>query len=240
MDPATPVNVAKGAAVTSIAAGTFAALHGLYRGSRHPGPLAISAAVNGGIAGTIFFAIREVVVSPVLQATVRRSEPAHGASTSHSSETQPSWTQLRTRYLLDSAMSGAFTGAVINKWRKGRVMAGARTAALICTLLQLGYNELGVMRVKYVTRRIQETQPRFDATPAPPPTLPEAQKEPKITFVDRIMGIIGFRKLSDEEYLKTLKKQRDEALARIAVLEREREEMVLSSDPRERPATTSP
>ena len=40
---------------TAVTAGTFTAIHALLRGSRHPSPLALSSAVNGGIAGAIFF-----------------------------------------------------------------------------------------------------------------------------------------------------------------------------------------
>ncbi|KAI0647317.1 hypothetical protein C8Q79DRAFT_1000261 [Trametes meyenii] len=237
MDPETPVNIAKGAAVTcefvlqfaivvygvltsipAVAAGTFTALHSLYRGSRHPVPLALSAASNGGIAGAIFFGIREVVVSPLLRAALVPAEPDLPSSSS-STNFPPSWSQLRTHHLLDSAASGALTGAIINKWRNGRVLAGASTAAFICTLLQLGFNELGVARIKYISRKIHETQ---DA-PAPLPA-PEVAATPKVSIFDRFLGIIGFRKLSDDEYLKVLKKQRDEALERIAVLEKERSE----------------
>ncbi|KAH9901557.1 hypothetical protein C8Q73DRAFT_723736 [Cubamyces lactineus] len=127
--------------------------------------------------------------------------------------------------MLETTVSGALTGAIINKWRRGNVLAGARTAGLLCALVQLGYNELGVMRIKYVSRKLQEarTQPGV-AAPVPVPLPTEATDKPKTSVFDRLMGIIGFRKLSDEEYLKVLKKQRDEALERIAVLEWERSE----------------
>ncbi|CDO73539.1 hypothetical protein BN946_scf185014.g9 [Trametes cinnabarina] len=125
--------------------------------------------------------------------------------------------------MLDSTVSGAFTGAIINRWRNGQIMAGARTAGLICALLQLGYNEIGVMRIKYVSRKLHETRAQSETVLAPTP-VPEKDTTPKVSFFDRAMSVIGFRKLSDEEYLKTLKKQRDEALSRIAVLERERSE----------------
>ena len=59
------------------------------------------------------------------------------------------------------------------------------------------------------------------APSAPPPAAPE---KPRMSIFDRLMTVIGFRKLTDEEYLKALKKQRDEALERIAVLEQERRE----------------
>ncbi|KAL7283599.1 hypothetical protein ACG7TL_003034 [Trametes sanguinea] len=131
--------------------------------------------------------------------------------------------------MLDTTVSGALTGAVINRWQNGRVWAGARTAALLCALLQLGYNETGVMRIKYVSRKLQETQSQPQAALAPVP-VQEKDASPKMSFFDRAMSIIGFRKLTDEEYLKTLKKQRDEALARIAALERERAESLQAEE----------
>lgn len=81
------------------------------------------------------------------------------------------------------------------------------------------------MRIKYVTRKIQEP-----TAPNPLPVPPERPDEVRLSFFDHLLGIIGFRKLSEEEYLKTLKKQRDEALARIAVLERERQERAHAAD----------
>ena len=84
-------------------------------------------------------------------------------------------------------------------------------------MFQLGYNELGIVRVKFVSRKIQEKTVEPEA--APTPISPE-----RTTLFDRFLSVIGFRKLSDEEYLKVLKKQRDEALQRIAVLEQERRE----------------
>ncbi|OJT09105.1 hypothetical protein TRAPUB_14432 [Trametes pubescens] len=101
----------------------------------------------------------------------------------------------------------------------GNVLAGARTAGLVCALVQLGYNELGVTRIKFVTRKIEEA-----AAPVPAPAISEPTDTPKMTLFDHALSLIGFRKLSEEEYVKVLKKQRDEALERIAVLERERAE----------------
>ena len=77
------------------------------------------------------------------------------------------------------------------------------------------------MRIKLVSRQIQEarTQPS-----------PLEDRRQQTTIFDRFLGLIGFRKLSEEEYLQTLKKQRDEALARIAVLEREHREQEQTAD----------
>ncbi|KAI0780678.1 hypothetical protein BD413DRAFT_600231 [Trametes elegans] len=239
MDPTTPVNIAKGAVATcefvlntvvavsaTLATGSFTALLALARGSSHPTPLALSAGTNGGIAGAIFFGTREVIVTPLLQATLRNGNPSQGTSSSAGPSSQPTWTQLRTYHLLDSATSGALTGAIINKWRNGRVLAGARTAGLICTFIQLGFNELGVMRIKYVSRELQKARSSPEPVPQPAPSDAE-----KYSWFDRALSLIGFRKMSDEEYLKTLKKQRDEALQRIADLERGRSEQTELQDP---------
>ena len=115
---------------------------------------------------------------------------------------------------------------------KSGIWSGARTAGLLCTLVQLGFNEVGVMRIKFVSRKIQESQ---SPLPADIPALPTAFEDgPRLSIFDRLLGIIGFRKLTDDEYIKVLKKQRNEALQRIAVLEQERREREEShEDPRE-------
>ena len=88
------------------------------------------------------------------------------------------------------------------------------------------------MRIKFVSRKIQESQ---SPLPVDIPALPTASEDgPRLSIFDRLLGIIGFRKLTDDEYLKVLKKQRNEALQRIAVLEQERREREEShEDPRE-------
>ncbi|KAI0748584.1 hypothetical protein C8Q80DRAFT_748250 [Daedaleopsis nitida] len=206
----------------TLAAGTLTTLHALYQGSRHPTPLALSASVNGGIAGAIFFSIREVLVGPALRSAV---PSARHAQESSNVSPQSSWAHLRMRQLPDSTVSGALTGAILNAWQHGRsrLWAGARTGGIICAVLQWGHNEMGIMRVKFVSRKIQES--RSPSAPSPAPTSPpDDPTKPRITVFDRLVSVIGFRKLSDEEYLKAVKKQRDEALARIAVLEQERKE----------------
>ncbi len=76
------------------------------------------------------------------------------------------------------------------------------------------------MRVKFVSRKIQESHSAPEIAPLPL----DKPEGPRTSIVDRLMAVIGFIKLTDEEYLKVLKKQRDEALERISVLEHERRE----------------
>ncbi len=81
------------------------------------------------------------------------------------------------------------------------------------------------MRVKFVSRKIKETRPPADVVPVSDAPTPVSDPS-RLSIFDRLVRVIGFRKLTDEEYLEALKKQRDEALARIAVIERERRERV--------------
>ena len=76
------------------------------------------------------------------------------------------------------------------------------------------------MRVKFVSRKIQESH----SAPQVAPLASDKPEAPRTSIVDRLMAVIGFTKLTDEEYLKVLKKQRNEALERIAILEQERKE----------------
>jgi hypothetical protein len=94
-------------------------------------------------------------------------------------------------------------------------LPGALTAGAICTLLQLAYNELGILRLKYVSRYPSPVQPLHH----PPPVAVVPQKH----TLERILITLGMRSLSDEEYLRKLKTTRDIHLKRIEELELERQ-----------------
>lgn len=129
------------------------------------------------------------------------------------------------------------------------VPAGAITATLMCTLIQLVVNEASIFRVRYVSRRMQ---PPADATivpstsssfssenilSSPPsgsiprnptPSLPHESSPThpsppshSSSLSERILGLIGVKKMSDEEYLERLKKRRDGYLERIEEIEKQ-------------------
>ena len=85
----------------------------------------------------------------------------------------------------------------------------ALTAGLFCAALQYGYNGLRVRRLRSLGEGSQAKEPM-------------AAPEPKENHSWSWMP--GFTKVSDEEYLIRLKKQREHALARIAILEQEEEQ----------------
>ena len=119
------------------------------------------------------------------------------------------------------------------------IMPGAVTASLLCTFLQVAYNELGIMRLKFISDQLKKTQAQQDdagKTLAPATKLPEtATSTPEASIVvvppppsqpmsERIFAWLGFQRVSDEDYLERLKAERDGHLRRIAELEKEKQD----------------
>lgn len=107
-------------------------------------------------------------------------------------------------------------------------MPGVVTAGLVCTMLQFAYNELGIARIKYVSRKLQPPpQPPASSTstsavPQPAPPAPsQADDEPKPSLSERVFTALGWHKVSDEQYLEKLRLKREMYLHRIAELEKE-------------------
>lgn len=194
--------------------------------------MAISAAINGGIAGATFFNFRGYIVNHTLLLALPASSRYRRIREFYTTpshlrvpEQKLTFWDMRVNQVPESALSGAFTGAVLNAWKRGPkgAVPGMSTGLIACSLIQMLYNEAGVARVKYVTRRLQNPQ---DA----PPMLPAAQElseasdhVPAQPVFGRILSMLGFHRMSNEEYLERLKEKRDRYLLRIAELEQEAE-----------------
>ena len=96
---------------------------------------------------------------------------------------------------------GTFTGMVFG--------------SVFCTLGQALYNEMGVQRLKFISRRYH--------TPSQPPTpstvSEAADSAPKKPLLDRVIHVMGINRLSDEEYLAQMRERRAAYLLRIEKLE---------------------
>jgi len=80
------------------------------------------------------------------------------------------------------------------------------------------YNETGVQRLKYISRRYPIPSPGQPPTPSTVSGLAEPSV-PKKPLLDRVIHAIGINRLSDEEYLAQMKKKRAAYLRRIEKLE---------------------
>lgn len=88
------------------------------------------------------------------------------------------------------------------------IFPGALTIGAICTLLQVAYNEAGIVRLRYIYG-LQTLKP---ATPIGPPAK---------SLSDRFLDILGVQVVTEDEYLKKMKLTRDAHLKRIAELEQQ-------------------
>ncbi|KAF9227857.1 hypothetical protein BS17DRAFT_774423 [Gyrodon lividus] len=243
MDPSAPQTVMKGVAITSSTCGVTAGLYGVCKQSS-PGNLFLFSAVNSGIAAATFFSIREYIVSPALVLThpgkqyrLRRHRLIPVVVDSTHDELPLSWSDIRTSRLLDSGISGALTGGILNTWKRGRrgLVPGLTTGALMCTLLQWTFNESDIVRINYISQNLTAPEQRTipgDAVKSPRVEVPQPSIPRSIavdslevdSLMDRILSLFC-RRVSDEEYLKRLKVQRDSHLRRIVELEEEQKEI---------------
>ena len=102
----------------------------------------------------------------------------------------------------------------------GGTFTGMMFGSVFCTLGQVLYNEIGVQRIKFISRR-------YPIPSRPPtPTVPELAEPliPKQPLLDRMIHAIGINRLSDEEYLTQMREKRASHLRRIAKLEAQLEE----------------
>jgi hypothetical protein len=100
-------------------------------------------------------------------------------------------------------------------------LTGMMFGSVLCTLGQVVYNEMGVQRLKFISRRYY-----FPSQPPTPPTVfePAEASVPKKPLLDRMIHAIGINRLSDEEYLAQIKENRAAYLRRIEKLEAQLEE----------------
>ena len=96
------------------------------------------------------------------------------------------------------------------------VIPGAVTGGLICTLAQFVWNELEVTRVRFVSRSKRQTLSELDRPP-------ERQKTFSEKLMDGLGLVIPIKKLSDEEYLQKLLKEREEVERRLEAVQEELE-----------------
>ncbi|PBL02383.1 hypothetical protein ARMGADRAFT_1158927 [Armillaria gallica] len=221
--------VIQGTVITSTTCAFITGAYGILNRFPNYAELSAAAAINSGATAATFFGIREYVISPVLIRTVpgvqyarrRRDAGISQLPTDGDVPENVSWTEMRTNKLLDTGISGAITGGVLRGITTGRsaIVSGGITASIASTLVQLGYNELLVTRLKYVSQ--QSTQ---SADPEP---RQNRWAERRAT----VMSWFGLSKYSDEEFLESMKAQRSQYLARIGELERQLEKERTEQEP---------
>lgn len=199
-----------------------------------------------------FFTMREYIISPILVHTLpldqyerRRHELGISRASQETdnllaSTSGPQFSSMRSQKVLDSALSGMAAGGLLRGLRSGpkAAVSGAITVGAAATLLQLGFNEFTVQRLKLISRQrspeggIISTTPQSGLTLRSPLAIeqgptpggsPTPEQEPT-SWKTKALSLLGIKKLSEDEYLQRLKLQRENHLLRIAELERKLEE----------------
>ncbi|THU85645.1 hypothetical protein K435DRAFT_869066 [Dendrothele bispora CBS 962.96] len=220
---------------TLVTCNSFAtSVYAVTTGKPNYGALTTAAAINSGVSAFTFFSFREYLVSPcfVYALPLAQYERKRAEMRLQPGEELPqlTWNQIRTDKLLDSGASGFATGGLIRGIAAGprAVLSGGVTAGFLCSLLQYMYNELKVARLIYLSHKSNVAQKQSLPDSSIPRTVdvhnglsnPPTFGKP---WTARMLKYIGIRTLSDEEYLETLKLQRDGHLKKIAELEKELE-----------------
>lgn len=91
------------------------------------------------------------------------------------------------------------------------IVPGALSIGAVCTLLQLAYNEAGIIRLQYISGLNRSRT-------LPTPTTLSA---PSLSMSDRFLALLGLKPVTDEEYIAKVKTTRDGYLKRIAELEQQ-------------------
>ena len=93
---------------------------------------------------------------------------------------------------------------------------------MAATLLQLGYNEFTVQRLKLIVhqRSSKDGSVPADSHPRPASVFSELEQHETMSLKTRVLSLLGVQRLTEDEYLQRLKIQRDHYLLQIAKLER--------------------
>ena len=106
------------------------------------------------------------------------------------------------------------------------IVSGAVTASTVCIMLQYACNELGIAKLRYVSRLQEEN--RLLKTQSSSNQLQNGSSnqayEPSSSVFQRLLKVIGLAPVSDEEYLLKLKRSREVYLKRMVELEKQVEE----------------
>jgi hypothetical protein len=189
---------------------------------------------TGGLSNDLK-GFREFVVTPSLVQFAPGEYYARRRDLTNETPTLQGMTlaDLRWNKLLDSGMSGLLTGAVLRRLRcecllcvfrrhsrdvhlAGPILPGAMVVGATATALQYVYNELSIMRLRYVSNYVAEQRDRKRDGAAVNKVTDSA--------LQSLLKLFGVVPISDEEYLEKLRRSREIYLQRIAKLEEQIEE----------------
>ncbi|GAC76076.1 hypothetical protein PANT_19d00100 [Moesziomyces antarcticus T-34] len=234
-----PIQVVKGSLLTALGGGLFGSAYGVLKGRQGAGTiLGTRMAMSSFAFAFPFFAVREYVVSPVLNRTSSGPDPAN-----RSMRLRTVAPNRHTHNLLASGLAGAVVGAGAAAFTRGprAIHKGVATFGLACTALQLVGNETRIVRdalLRPSPRPVpvaaspsspdaavsasQAVAPMADVQPTPSASeMQEAKPQKSASWLSKVKNAMPIRSVTDEEYEEKLNKRLTSVNQRMADVETE-------------------
>lgn len=260
-----PIQVVKGSLLTALVGGVSGSIYGMLRGRQGAGTvLGTRMALSSFAFAFPFFAVREYVMSPVLNRTSSGPDPAN-----RNMRLRTVTRNRHTHNLLASGLAGAVVGAGAAGFARGpqAIHKGIVTFGVACTALQFAGNETRIVRdaiIRPAPRAVavpesmsahnssdaavsasQAAAPLVDIEPTPQRSEEKADKaqasEGSKSWLSKVKNVMPIRTVSDEEYEVKLKERLNGVNQRMADVEteiREIEEMMKQQQKEENSAAS--
>jgi hypothetical protein len=111
------------------------------------------------------------------------------------------------------------------------IVSGAVTASTVCIVLQYACNELGIAKLRYVSK-LQEENKLLITQPSSKLQNGKQVNEASGSIFQQVLKLVGLAPVSDEEYLTKLKRTREVYLKRVVEFEKQVEEEKNTKKPR--------
>lgn len=240
-----PIQVVKGSLLAALVGGVSGSIYGVLKGRQGAGTvLGTRMAFSSFAFGFPFFAVREYIVSPVLNRT------SSGPDLANRHMCLRTVTKNKhTDKLLASGLAGAVVGAGAAAFTRGpqAIHKGIATFGVACTGLQLAGNELRVVRdavIRPIPRGTHiavpeemKTSSSDAAVSASQAVVPMVDVQPQQGaqqkqeaakqqgggkgWLEKVKGAMPIRSVSDEEYEQKLKERLSGVNQRMADVEAE-------------------
>ncbi|CDW97922.1 hypothetical protein [Sporisorium scitamineum] len=227
-----PIQVVKGSLLAALVGGISGSIYGVLRGRQGAGTvLGTRMAFSSFAFAFPFFAVREYVVSPVLNRTSSGPDPAN-----RHMRLRTVVQNRHTHNVLASGLAGAVVGAGAAAFTRGpaAIHKGVVTFGVVCAGLQLMGNEARIVRdaiIRPSPRPVavpvqgsssdaavsasQAAAPLVDIQPKAQPAQRSEDKEQqaKSGWLSKVKNAMPIRSVSDEEYEVKLKERLKGCLA---------------------------
>ncbi|KAJ9479417.1 hypothetical protein PHBOTO_002893 [Pseudozyma hubeiensis] len=233
-----PVQVVKGSLLSALVGGVSGSIYGVLKGRRGAGTvLGTRMAFSTFAFAFPFFAVREYVMSPVLNRSSSGFDPAN-----RHMRLRTVAKNRHTHNLLASGLAGAVVGAGAAAFTRGpaAIHKGIVTFGVACTGLQLAGNEARIVRdtmIRPAPRAVSVPESMTAQTDPSEPTVaaPQAAETPidvqpkqgqseqgeKPSWLNKVKKAMPIRSVSDQEYEDKLKQRLTSVNQRMADVEME-------------------